>query len=181
MTESKSKAPLPVLIQPGPRNSLADVVGLFVGNAVDLNALTGVTVVLPDRPLLAAVDVRGGIPGTYHTDALGSGGLMRHISALVLTGGAAYGIDAVAGLTSWLGARGRGFAGWGAVIPLVCGAVIFDLTNGGNKLWGEVAIPGPGGRGGRVGGGGLRAWQRRCRPWRNCRDAQGRPRYRLGI
>jgi L-aminopeptidase/D-esterase-like protein len=43
MTESKSKAPLPVLIQPGPRNSLADVVGLFVGNAVDLNALTGVT------------------------------------------------------------------------------------------------------------------------------------------
>ena len=42
MTESKSKAPLPVLIQPGPRNSLADVVGLFVGNAVDLNALTGV-------------------------------------------------------------------------------------------------------------------------------------------
>ena len=50
MTESKSKAPLPVLIQPGPRNSLADVVGLFVGNAVDLNALTGVTVVLPDRP-----------------------------------------------------------------------------------------------------------------------------------
>jgi len=139
MTESKSKAPPPVLIQPGPRNSLADVVGLFVGNAVDLNALTGVTVVLPDRPLLAAVDVRGGIPGTYHTDALGSGGLMRHISALVLTGGAAYGIDAVAGLTSWLGARGRGFAGWGAVIPLVCGAVIFDLTNGGNKLWGEVS------------------------------------------
>ena len=54
MTDSKSKAPLPVLIQPGPRNSLADVVGLFVGNAVDLNALTGVTVaVLPDRPLLA--------------------------------------------------------------------------------------------------------------------------------
>ena len=95
---------------------------------------------LPDRPLLAAVDVRGGIPGTYHTDALGSGGLMRHISALVLTGGAAYGIDAVAGLTSWLGARGRGFAGWGAGLkPLVCGAVIFDLTNGGNKLWGEVS------------------------------------------
>ena len=85
MTELKSKAPLPVLIQPGPRNSLADVVGLFVGNAEDLNALTGVTVVPPDRPLLAAADVRGGIPGTYHTDALGSGGLMRHVSALVLT------------------------------------------------------------------------------------------------
>ena len=46
MTESKSKAP-PVLIQPGPRNSLADVVGLFVGNAVDLNALTGVTRAFP--------------------------------------------------------------------------------------------------------------------------------------
>ena len=50
MTESKSKAPLPVLIQPGPRNSLADVVGLFVGNAVDLNALTGVT--LPTGSML---------------------------------------------------------------------------------------------------------------------------------
>ena len=128
--------PPPGLIQPGPRNSLADVAGLLVGNAGDLDALTGVTVVLPDRPLLAA-DVRGGIPGTYHTDALSSGGLMRHVSALVLTGGAAYGIDSIAGLTSWLGARGRGFVGWGAVIPLVCGAVIFDLTNGGNKLWGE--------------------------------------------
>ena len=88
-------------------NSLADVAGLLVGNAGDLDALTGVTVVLPDRPLLAAADVRGGIPGTYHTDALSSGGLMRHVSALVLTGGAAYGIDAIAGLTSWLGARGR--------------------------------------------------------------------------
>ena len=54
----------PVLIQPGPRNSLADVAGLLVGNAEDLDALTGVTVVLPDRPLLAAADVRGGIPGT---------------------------------------------------------------------------------------------------------------------
>ena len=86
-------APLPILIQPGPRNSLADVAGLFVGNAEDLDALTGVTVVLPDRPLLAAADVRGGIPGTYHTDALNSGGLMRHVSALVLTGGAAYGIE----------------------------------------------------------------------------------------
>ena len=63
-------APLPVLIQPGPRNGLADITGLLVGNAEDLNALTGVTVVLPDRPLLAAADVRGGIPGTYHTDAL---------------------------------------------------------------------------------------------------------------
>ena len=58
-------APLPILIQPGPRNSLADVAGLFVGNAEDLDALTGVTVVLPDRPLLAAADVRGGIPGDY--------------------------------------------------------------------------------------------------------------------
>ena len=117
-------APLPVLIQAGPRNSLADVVGLFVGNAVDLNALTGVSGGgYADRPLLAAVDVRGGIPGTYHTDALGSGGLMRHISALVLTGGAAYGIDAVAGLTSWLGARGRGFARLGRRHParLRCG------------------------------------------------------------
>jgi L-aminopeptidase/D-esterase-like protein len=60
------------------------VAGLLVGNAEDLDALTGVTVVLPDRPLLAAADVRGGIPGTYHTDALRSGGLMRHVSALVL-------------------------------------------------------------------------------------------------
>ena len=124
----------PVLIQPGPRNSLADVAGLLVGNAGDLDVLTGVTAVLPDRPLLAAADVRGGIPGTCHTDALSSGGLMRHVSALVLTGGAAYGINSVAGLTSWLGARGRGFGGWDAVVPLVCGAVIFDLTNGGNKL-----------------------------------------------
>ena len=46
-------APPPNLIQPGPRNSLADVSGLLVGNAEDLNALTGVTAVLPDQSLLA--------------------------------------------------------------------------------------------------------------------------------
>ena len=92
MWQPKSRTPLPVLIQPGPPTPWP-VGAASVGNAVDLNALTGVTVVLLDHPLLAAVNVRGGIPGTYHTDALGSGGLMRRVQTLVTrTGGAAYGM-----------------------------------------------------------------------------------------
>ena len=58
------------MIAPGPRNSLTDIAGLRVGNAEDKVARTGVTVVLPERPVLAAVDVRGGSPFTVNTAAL---------------------------------------------------------------------------------------------------------------
>jgi L-aminopeptidase/D-esterase-like protein len=125
------------MIAPGPRNSLADIAGLMVGNAEDHAARTGVTVVLADPPALAAVDVRGGAPGTINTAGLALGGLIREVHGIVLSGGSIFGLEAATGLTAWLAARGRGFSGWGPVIPLVTGAILFDLVNGGDKAWGE--------------------------------------------
>lgn len=124
------------MIAPGPRNSLADVAGLAIGNAEDHAARTGVTVVLPDRPALAVADVRGGAAGTINTASLALGGLIREVHGLVLAGGSIFGLGAAVGLMSWLAPRGRGFTGWGPTIPCVAGAILFDLINGGDKGWG---------------------------------------------
>lgn len=126
------------MIAPGPRNALSDVAGLSVGSAEDERARSGVTVILPEQPVLAAVDVRGGAPGTINTDALAPGGLIEHLDGLVLAGGSTFGLEAATGLMSWLAARKRGFAGWGPAIPRVAGAILFDLVNGGDKGWGTV-------------------------------------------
>ncbi|MFO1070343.1 MAG: P1 family peptidase [Geminicoccaceae bacterium] len=125
------------MIRPGPRNALTDVHGLAVGNAEDMGARSGVTVVLAERPTLAAVDVRGGAPGTINTSALDHGGLISHVDGIVLSGGSAFGLEAATGLMSWLAAHGRGFNRWGPVIPIVTGAILFDLVNGGDKAWGR--------------------------------------------
>ena len=121
------------MIRPGRHNSLTDVAGLTVGNAEDQAARTGVTVVLAEPQARAAVDVRGGAPGTINTEALLPGGLIHSIDAVVLSGGSAFGLEAATGLMSWLRARGRGFGQWGPAIPIVAGAILFDLVNGGDK------------------------------------------------
>lgn len=126
------------MIRPGPRNAITDVAGLAVGSAHDERARTGVTVVLPDAAALAAVEVSGGAPGTVNTDALRPGGLIREVHGLVLAGGSAFGLEAATGLMAWLAARGRGFTAWGPCVPVVAGAILFDLVNGGDKDWGDL-------------------------------------------
>ncbi len=126
------------MIGPGPRNGLGDVAGLTVGHAHDLAAWTGVTVILGERPVQAAVDVRGGAPGTINTDLLRPGGLISKVDAVVLSGGSVFGLEAAAGLTAWLAERGRGFTDWGPCLPIVSGAILFDLLNGGDKGWGGI-------------------------------------------
>ena len=126
------------MIRPGPRNLITDVPGIKVGNAADADALTGVTVVLPDRAAVAAVDVRGGAPGTHETDALDPTSLVEHADAIVLSGGSAFGLDAVSGAMAWLPARGRGFQVGDVRVPIVPAAILFDLANGGNKDWGDM-------------------------------------------
>lgn len=123
-------------VRPGPRNLLSDVDGIRVGNAGSMAARSGVTVVLPDLPAVAAVDVRGGGPGTRETDALDPANLVETADAVVLSGGSAFGLDAAQGAMSWLAARGRGFRVSGAVVPIVPCAILFDLANGGDKGWG---------------------------------------------
>lgn len=123
------------MLQPGPRNALTDVPGLTVGQAEDRTLTTGVTVILPARPAIAAVDVRGGGPGTRDIAALGLEATVQHLHALVFSGGSAYGLDACGGVMHWLRGQGRGFAIHGTVVPIVPGAVIFDLALGGPKRW----------------------------------------------
>lgn len=122
----------------GSRNLITDVPGLKVGNAEDLQARSGVTVVLPDKPAAAAVDVRGGGPGTAETDLLDPAATVQHVDALVLSGGSAFGLEARAGVAGWLAAQGRGFAVADVQVPIVPTAILFDLINGGNKDWGEM-------------------------------------------
>jgi D-aminopeptidase len=125
-------------MRPGPRNLITDVPGVLVGNASDARLKSGVTVLTAEAPFVAAVDVRGGAPGTRETDLLAPGRLVESVDALVLAGGSAFGLDAGSGVADRLRAKGRGFAaGGGAVVPIVPAAILFDLANGGDKGWSE--------------------------------------------
>lgn len=123
--------------QTGPRNLITDVPGLKVGNAEDSAVITGVTVVLPDSPCIAAVDVRGGGPGTREIQVMDPENLVDRIDAVVLSGGSAFGLDAAGAVMNRLAHRGRGFAVGPHHIPIIPAAILFDLMNGGNKHWGE--------------------------------------------
>ncbi|HWL53702.1 MAG TPA: P1 family peptidase [Chthoniobacteraceae bacterium] len=126
-------------IQPGPRNLITDVDGIRVGNIQSESVRSGVSVILPDRRVVAACDVRGGAPGTRETDALDPTCLADCVDAVVLSGGSSYGLEAASGAVAWLGHRERGFklGETPRVSPIVPGAVLFDLPNGGDKAWGE--------------------------------------------
>jgi L-aminopeptidase/D-esterase-like protein len=126
------------MTRPGERNLITDVAGLRVGQAEDFTVRSGVTVLLADEAVAAAVDIRGGAPGTRETDALDPTSLGGVIDALAFAGGSVYGLDASSGVMAWLGARGRGFrlVEGAPPAPIVPGAIIFDLANGGNKNWG---------------------------------------------
>lgn len=122
-------------MRPGPRNLITDVAGLRVGNAHDARLRSGVTVLVGDRPFTAAVHVMGGAPGTRETDLLAPERLVQQVDALVLSGGSAFGLDACSGVADGLRAKGRGFAVGDQRVPIVPGAILFDLLNGGDKSW----------------------------------------------
>ncbi len=124
-------------MKPGPRNLITDVKGVLVGNASERQIKTGVTVVGSNKPFTASVSVLGGAPGTRETDLLAPDKSVAQVDALVLSGGSAYGLDACSGVSDALRAQGRGFKVLEAVIPLVPGAIVFDLLSGGNKDWAE--------------------------------------------
>lgn len=117
--------------RPGPRNLISDVPGILVGNAEDHAGRTGVSVVLPERPVLAAVDVRGGAPGTRETDLLDPTCRVERVDAICLAGGSAFGLRAADAVIDWLTARGRGLEVGPWRVPIVPGAIIFDLASGG--------------------------------------------------
>jgi L-aminopeptidase/D-esterase-like protein len=119
----------------GQRNLITDVAGLRVGNAEDAVLRSGVTVLTAEKPFTAAVSVMGGAPGTRETDMLAPDRLVQEVDALVLSGGSAFGLDACSGVMEGLRAAGRGFAVGNQRVPIVPGAILFDLLNGGDKRW----------------------------------------------
>lgn len=115
--------------------SITDVPGIRVGHWTDRDAITGCTVVLPDRPAIAGVDVRGAAPGTRETELLRPGNVVQHVHAVVLAGGSAYGLDAATGTVRFLAERGIGFGFGAGVIPIVPAAILFDLSIGSADRW----------------------------------------------
>jgi len=121
----------------GARNLITDVPGLLVGQAEDRRLRSGVTVLLGEVPFVGAVSVMGGAPGTRETDLLAPDRLVQAVDAFVLSGGSAFGLDACSGVANGLRAMGRGYAVGDQRVPIVPGAILFDLLNGGDKGWGR--------------------------------------------
>ncbi|HEY8594902.1 MAG TPA: P1 family peptidase [Devosiaceae bacterium] len=124
-------------MRPGPRNLITDIAGLAVGNAEDHRLKSGATVLVGARPFTASVHVMGGAPGTRETDLLAPDKMVAEVDALVLSGGSAFGLDAATGVADRLRAMGRGFRVGDAIVPIVPGAILFDLINGGQKDWAD--------------------------------------------
>lgn len=127
------------MVRKGARNLITDVAGLRVGQAEDHKIRTGVTVLLADRPMVAAADIRGGAPGIRDVFGLDVVPLVDAVDAIVVSGGSAFGLDAPSGVQAYLQAKGRGFeiAPGAPRVPIVSGVILFDLTNGGDKNWGD--------------------------------------------
>src|SRR5579884_3403165 len=119
-------------------NSITDVAGILVGHHHRLDGdaelgagwARGVTVVVAPPGTVGAVDARGGAPGSRETDVLDPANSIRYVDAVLIAGGSAYGLAAADGVMRWLEERGRGVAMPGGGVPIVPGAVIFDLDVG---------------------------------------------------
>ena len=158
------------------KNLLTDIAGVRVGHADDAALASGVTAILFDAPAVASIDVRGGGPGTREDAALKPESTVEAIDGIALSGGSALGLDAAGGVQAWLAEQGRGFRIREAVIPIVPGAICFDLLNGGNKAWGRFPpYRDLGYAAALCGGRRFRAGQRRRRPRRDHGQSQGRP------
>lgn len=111
-------------------NSLTLIDGIKVGQAQDLEAMTGCTVVLCEKGATAGMDQRGGAPGTRETDLLRLSRLIDKVHAILLTGGSAFGLDAAGGVMRYLEEKGVGVNVGVAKVPIVPAAVLFDLGLG---------------------------------------------------
>jgi D-aminopeptidase len=121
------------------RNLVTDISGIRVGHATDLKLGSGVTAIVFDEPATASVDLRGGGPGTRETDLLDPVSTVDRIDAICLSGGSAFGLDAAGGVMAHLAEEGRGYRVREAIVPIVPGAILFDLLSPGDKKWGRFS------------------------------------------
>lgn len=114
-------------------NNILDIKGLKVGQVEDIDGLTGCTVIICEKGVTCGVDVRGGGPGTRETDLLDPVNMIQKVHAVVLTGGSAFGLESTCGVSKYLEEKNIGFDVGVAKVPIVTGAVLFDLAVGNPK------------------------------------------------
>lgn len=117
-----------------------EIGGIRVGHAQDLRAATGCTVILSEEGATVGVEVRGGAPGTRETDLLNPVNLVQKVHGIILAGGSAFGLDAAAGVMQYLEEKNIGFDVQVTKVPIVCGAVLFDLTIGDYRVRPDKAM-----------------------------------------
>ena len=118
-------------------NLITDVDGVRVGSADDARLASGVTMILFDEPAVASIAINGGAPALRDTALLEPEMTVERVDGFVLSGGSAFGLDAAGGAMAYLAEIGRGYEHRGARVPIVPGASLFDLLNGGDKGWGR--------------------------------------------
>ncbi|MEG2011605.1 MAG: P1 family peptidase [Anaerovoracaceae bacterium] len=119
---------------------IKDIKGFKVGNAEDVSGGTGVTVIICEKGATAGVDVRGGGPATRETDLLKPENMIQEINSVTLSGGSAYGLEAACGVMEFLEDKGIGFNVGVGIVPIVCGASLFDLVVGSPKARPDKAM-----------------------------------------
>lgn len=119
---------------------ITDIKGIKVGHAQNETGGTGCTVILCEEGVCAGVDVRGGGPASRETELLKPINMIEQIHAVMLSGGSAYGLDAAAGAMQYLEEEGKGFDVQVGLVPIVCGASLFDLVVGDPKCRPDKAM-----------------------------------------
>jgi L-aminopeptidase/D-esterase-like protein len=120
--------------------AFAEIGNIRIGHAQNSDGATGCTVIISESGATVGVDVRGGAPGTRETDLLYPGNLVEKVHAILLAGGSAFGLDAAAGVMQFLEERKVGFDVQVTKVPIVCGAVLFDLLIGGHRIRPDKAM-----------------------------------------
>lgn len=115
-------------------NNILDIKGIKVGQAENRDALTGCTVVICEKGATCGVDVRGAAPGTRETDLLDPINTVQQVNAVVLSGGSAFGLESTCGVSDYLEENNIGFDSGVCKVPIVAGAVLFDLGVGNYKI-----------------------------------------------
>jgi L-aminopeptidase/D-esterase-like protein len=119
---------------------LTDIPGLHVGHVSDFEALTGCTAIVCEAGATGGVDIRGSATGTQEIDVLSPGHVADKVHAILLAGGSAFGLEAAAGVRRYLASKKVGFAFGGQHIPIVPGAILFDLAIGKPGVHPNVAM-----------------------------------------
>ncbi len=119
---------------------LNDIEGIEVGHAIYEEGQTGVTAIICKNGVTAGCDVRGSAPGTRETALLASEKMVQKIHSVVLSGGSAFGLASCSGVMNYLEEKNIGFDVVVTKVPIVCGAVIFDLDTGNSKIRPDEAL-----------------------------------------